>query len=181
MLGFVKVWAEEIRAAIMMNFSTSLLVAALAFPFITWGGCPNPPHHDLRVKTTSGTFTGFVDLKLPDVRQWLGIPFGAPPVGSKRFLPAEPAPYSGTHDAKEYKPICLQNGGPGGGIFWELVPEFQNTDEQQEDCLYLNIWAPQKPKREKEDDGPKHQTKKLPVIIWGKTITSRYDLCRRRS
>jgi carboxylesterase type B len=140
-----------------MNLSTAVLAAAMALPLMTVGTCPNPhpPYHDLRVKTTSGTFTGFIDPKLPKVRQWLGVPFGAPPVGEKRFLPAESAPYSGSKDAKAYKPICLQNGGPGAGIFWELVPEFQNTDEQDEDCLYLNIWAPEKPKKKgKGDRGP---------------------------
>lgn len=151
-----------------MDLTAILLTAALALPLAAAGTCPHPPRDDLRVKTTSGTFTGFIDSELPDVRQWLGVPFGTPPVGERRFMPAEPAQYSGEHDAKEYKPICLQNGGQpsgwGGGVFWDLVPEFQNTDEQDEDCLYLNIWAPKRQKKEKD---PKHHQKKLPVIIWG--------------
>lgn len=126
----------------------------------------NPHSRNLTVPTTSGTFTGFIDASVPNVEQWLGIPFGAPPVGGKRFMPAEPAPYGGHADAKSYKPICRQNGGPGGGIFWDLVPEFQNTDTQDEDCLYLNIWGPKKPK----GPGGKALAKKqkVPVIIWGK-------------
>lgn len=55
----------------------------------------------------------------------------------------------------------MQNGGPGAGVFWELVPEFQNTDPQSEDCLYLNIWGP----RNTIGRRPRHQ-KKVPVIIW---------------
>ncbi|KAK4150340.1 acetylcholinesterase [Chaetomidium leptoderma] len=109
----------------------------------------------LAVKTTSGTYTGLVNSTVPDVNQWLGIPYGQPPVGARRFMPPEKAPNYGTADAKAYKPICFQSSGSKTGVFWELVPEFQNTDPQSEDCLYLNIWGPRKPVQ-----------KKVPVIIW---------------
>ncbi|KAK3314881.1 Alpha/Beta hydrolase protein [Apodospora peruviana] len=115
----------------------------------------------LTVKTTSGTYTGFVNSTTPDVNQWLGIPFGQPPVGSLRFMPPLKALDYGKADAGAYKPICMQDSGNRTGAFWELVPEFQNTDAQSEDCLYLNIWAPRKPV---VDEGMKE--KKLPVIIW---------------
>ncbi|SPQ20686.1 6197845a-f86e-4205-9c99-9573ce3bcaac [Thermothielavioides terrestris] len=69
-------------------------------------------------------------------------------------MPPEKAPDHGDADAKAYKPICMQQSGNKTGVFWELIPEFQNTDPQSEDCLYLNIWAPRKPKE------------KLPVIVW---------------
>lgn len=110
------------------------------------------------VKTTSGTYTGLVNSTTPDVNQWLGIPYGRPPLGSRRFMPPSKAPNYGAADAKAYKPVCLQdNGRNKSGVYWELVPEFQNSGEQSEDCLYLNIWAPRKPKPAK---------KKVPVIIW---------------
>ncbi|KAH6649548.1 Alpha/Beta hydrolase protein [Chaetomium tenue] len=117
-------------------------------------GKPEPPDHGLTVKTTSGTYTGFVDSTGPDVNQWLGIPYGRPPVGDLRFMPPKRAPDYGRADAKDYKPICFQTGNRTGA-FWELMPEFQNTDPQSEDCLYLNIWGPRKPVE-----------KKVPVIIW---------------
>lgn len=88
----------------------------------------------LTVKTSTGTFTGFVNETAPDVNQWLGIPYGQAPVGNKRFMPPEPAEHGGDLDATEYKPICLQQSGDRTGIFWELVPEFQNQDPQSEDC-----------------------------------------------
>lgn len=141
----------------------STLLASLAF-----SGALATPHrgrgrrgHDLTARTKAGTFTGFVDPEVPDVRQWLGVPYGAPPVGNQRFLPPKPASHAGSIDTTEYKPICMQNGGPGAGVFWELVPEFQNTDPQSEDCLYLNIWGP----RNTIGRRPRHQ-KKVPVIIW---------------
>lgn len=40
----------------------------------------------------------------------------------------------GDLDATEFKPICFQQSGNRTGIFWELVPEFQNQDPQSEDC-----------------------------------------------
>jgi carboxylesterase type B len=61
-------------------------------------------------------------------------------------------------NATAYKPICMQDNGNKTGVFWDLVPEFQNTDPQSEDCLYLNVWAPRKPAVE--------SNKKLPVIVW---------------
>ncbi|KAK4142476.1 acetylcholinesterase [Dichotomopilus funicola] len=109
----------------------------------------------LTVKTTTGTYTGLVNDTTPDVGQWLGIQYGVAPVGERRFLPAEKAPDLGETDAKDYKPICIQQSGNKTDVFWGLIKEFQNADEQSEDCLYLNVWAPKKPKKEK-----------LPVIVW---------------
>jgi carboxylesterase type B len=111
----------------------------------------------LSVNTTSGTYTGFVNTSLPQVNQWLGIPYGAPPVNGLRFKAAEPAQNYGAQNATAYKPICIQNSDNSSGVFWTLVPEFQNTDPQAEDCLYLNIWAPR---------SPPVKRKKVPVIIW---------------
>jgi len=160
---------------------TSLLsVSVLADPGKDWANKGDAGHHlpgktwrhkgnALKARTHSGTFTGFIDPEVPDVNQWLGVPYGAPPTGDQRFLPPKPAAYAGDVDTTEYKPICMQNGlgtrplNDTGGVFWALVPEFQNQDPQSEDCLYLNIWGP----RKSIGNGrrPKHQ-KKVPVIIW---------------
>lgn len=123
--------------------------------------CPGG-YSDLTVHTSSGSFRGFINPKVADVNQWLGIPYGTPPVKNKRFMPPEPAKYSGVRDATAYKPICFQDSTVGQGVFWQLVPQFQNTDPQSEDCLYLNIWSPRKP-----IDSALAVTKNVPVIIWG--------------
>lgn len=130
---------------------------------------------DLKARTHSGSFTGFIDPEVPDVTQWLGIPYSAPPTGDQRFLPPKPAAHAGDISTTEYKPICMQAGGrpadlASGGVFWALVPEFQNQDPQSEDCLYLNIWGPRKSIG--KGRRPKHQ-KKVPVIIWSEYITVR--------
>ncbi|PVH94480.1 alpha/beta-hydrolase, partial [Periconia macrospinosa] len=119
----------------------------------------------LTVSTTSGIYTGFVSPSVPEVHQWLGIRYGLPPIGSKRFLPPEPATDSNVHHyARDYKPICFQQSGSHTGLFWELVPEFQNQDPQGEDCLFLNIWAPRR--QVGIGAGLKRKEEKLPVLIW---------------
>jgi carboxylesterase type B len=111
----------------------------------------------LVVNTTSGTYTGFVSASAPTVNQWLGIPFGASPVGPLRFKAAEKAPYHGARNATAYGNLCVQNSDTTSGVFWTLVPEFQNTEPQSEDCLFLNIWAPRSSAVKKQ---------KVPVLIW---------------
>jgi len=62
---------------------------------------------------------------------WKGIPYAGPPVGDRRWRPPEaPACAAGVRDATQFGSICLQldsNNQPTGG----------------EDCLTLNVWAPQ--------------------------------------
>jgi para-nitrobenzyl esterase len=52
---------------------------------------------DLIVKTNSGLIQGFENALS---RQWLGVPFAAPPVGNLRWAaPVPPQPWSGVQDA----------------------------------------------------------------------------------
>lgn len=87
---------------------------------------------------------------LRPVDQYLGVPYAAAPVGDKRFMPPEqPASWSGVKNATHFMPVCPQN-------IHNTVPEIMmpiwftyNLDtvatyiqDQSEDCLYLNIYAP---------------------------------------
>lgn len=144
-----------------MHFHHS--ISALVAISLAWAVDTSPMGDPgLTAHTSSGSFKGFIHPEVPDVNQWLGIPYGAPPVKDMRFMPPEPAKHSGTHDATSYKPICFQQTNVGQGVFWQLMPEFQNADPQSEDCLYLNIWGPRKPV-----DSALTTTEKVPVIIWG--------------
>lgn len=74
------------------------------------------------------------------VRIFRGVPFAEPPVGPLRFLPTKKVtPWKGVRDATQFSAEPMQH------------PLLQIP--QSEDCLYLNIWAP-------EDAGP------FPVFVW---------------
>lgn len=89
------------------------------------------------VHTPSGTLRG---EKAGGVRVFRGVPFAEPPVGPRRFLPPLPVhPWAGERDATRFGNAAMQPGDGG-------VPH-------SEDCLYLNVWAPEGP-------GP------FPVFVW---------------
>ncbi|CAH2316577.1 neuroligin-3 isoform X3 [Pelobates cultripes] len=106
---------------------------------------------------------------LGPVDQYLGVPYAASPVGEKRFLPPEPPPsWSGIRNATHFSPVCPQN-------IQNAVPDIMmpvwftsNLDtvtgylqEQNEDCLYLNIYVPT------EDDIRDTGAKPVMVYIHG--------------
>ncbi len=77
-------------------------------------------------------------------RQFLGIPYAAPPVGALRWRPPAPAiPWQGVLQANAFAPACAQLASIQGGA------------SDNEDCLYLNVWTP--------DPAP---AKPRPVMVW---------------
>jgi para-nitrobenzyl esterase len=70
---------------------------------------------------------------------WLGIPFAEPPVGELRWhAPQEPRPWRDEYRATQLPPPCAQLGSPFAGVV-DVEP---GTPTGQEDCLYLNVYAP---------------------------------------
>ncbi|RKF76923.1 Lipase 2 [Golovinomyces cichoracearum] len=64
------------------------------------------------------------------VKYWLGVRFAAAPVGNLRWrAPVDPAVDNSLQDASQFKPICI-----GTLKFGDAT--------QDEDCLFLNIFAP---------------------------------------
>lgn len=102
------------------------------------------------VDTRQGPIIGRID---PDteVRQFLGIPYALPPVGALRWAPPQPVPiWSEPYRAHRFGMPAPQNPS--------LMFQVQGPNGEQpesEDCLYLNIFAPEKPVSEK-----------LPVMLW---------------
>ena len=87
--------------------------------------------------TTEGEYVGFMDRY--GARAWLGIPFATPPVGELRWTgPKRPPQHEGVKEALAFGEMCIQYpnatlrtaSAKGEGVVGN------------EDCLYLNIWAP---------------------------------------
>ena len=112
----------------------------------------------LLVETQYGRLNGISE---DGVRAFRGVPFAAPPTGALRFrAPAAPQPWSGVRDASRSAPASWQinndNLAKVMGIAdtfkvrfpgVRLSPPFATSTYFQpsmsEDCLYLDIWAPE--------------------------------------
>lgn len=86
--------------------------------------------------------------RLENVEVFKGVPYASPPVGSLRFMPpVSSARWHGVRVADKFGPVCpqrlpkLTDKMPRGRLDYlrRLMPYLQN---QSEDCLYLNIYAP---------------------------------------
>lgn len=90
---------------------------------------------------------------LPPVEVYLGIPYASPPIGEGRFTPtSSPLPWDNIKKCDELPPVCPQplwndenNMEPGSvpedieEYYRSMTPLLKN---QNEDCLYLNIYTP---------------------------------------
>jgi para-nitrobenzyl esterase len=73
------------------------------------------------------------------MRVFKAIPFAAPPVGALRWKAPQPVlAWSGVRRADTYSPGCMIGNRPfsnPGSIL------YQDSEQQSEDCLYLNVWT----------------------------------------
>jgi len=103
---------------------------------------------------------------------WLGLPFAQPPVGALRWRAPQPlARWEGTREALAFGSACPQFASAIGG-----VPGERGSIVGNEDCLFLNVYAPAFAPSEVPAEG-----QRLPVMLWihggGNTIgsTNFYD------
>jgi para-nitrobenzyl esterase len=102
----------------------------------------------LVVTTASGDLHGVQENGVPVFR---GVPYAAPPVGTLRFMPPQPAPgWQGIRDAIADGPIAPQ----GRSRLAHVMGDFERP--QSEDCLTLNIWIP----------GNVAESSQCPVLVW---------------
>ncbi|MBN2112608.1 MAG: carboxylesterase/lipase family protein [Acidimicrobiia bacterium] len=88
---------------------------------------PTPPV----VPTGSGPVAGTV---ADGITVFRGIPYAAPPVEARRWLPPAPVePWAEVRDATDFAPACPQDPDPH---------EMADDTPTSEDCLYLNVWTP---------------------------------------
>ena len=98
----------------------------------------------LTVDCTYGSARGYRD---GSVFVWKGLPYAAPTAGDRRFRsPEPPEPWRGVRDCRNFGPVAPQSRN-------NPVP-IDLGQTIGEDCLSLNIWAP-------EQDGVPR-----PVMVW---------------
>lgn len=102
---------------------------------------------DTQVNLSSGSLVG-TSADSNNVVSFKGIPFAAPPIEAFRWKAPQPvAPWEGTKQATEFGPQCMQN------LIYDDM-KFRSSG-MSEDCLYLNVWAPNNT-----------QSKKHPVLLY---------------
>ena len=102
------------------------------------------------VQTDKGPVEGFVTH---GVAEFLGIPYAAPPVGNLRWRPpVAHASWQSPLKATAFGPACAQ--------IYELGA-FAGPANNNEDCLYINIFTPRVGKGERSAAHAK-----LPVMFW---------------
>lgn len=97
----------------------------------------------LQVKTAQGMLEG---TAAGSIRMFRGVPFAQPPVGDLRWkAPQPPQAWKGVRKADGFGPRAMQLPLFGDMNF--------RSDGMAEDCLYLNIWTPDK-------------ARNLPVLVY---------------
>jgi para-nitrobenzyl esterase len=120
---------------------TAVSLTALVLGLPAYAGNP------LVAKTDTGKVQGKMSAD-GQARDFLGIPFAAPPVGPLRWKPPQPAAkWHGVRQATSFGSRCMQQTHYDDMVF--------RDPGENEDCLTLNVWAP----------AQKSKTK-LPVMVW---------------
>lgn len=107
---------------------------------------------------SGGRIQGVHSDGTPDVLIFKGIPYAAPPVGELRWQ--APQPVSQWEDVRicdTFGPIAPQPGNKPGTFYGDEF-YWAGTPAENEDCLYLNVWAPAFTVGKPEA--------KLPVALW---------------
>lgn len=103
------------------------------------------------VKVEGGLVEGVIEN---GVEVFKGIPFAAPPVGNLRWKAPQPVqPWRGILMCDKFAKAPLQKDQARHPKGWKNIEEMNPATS--EDCLYLNIWTPEK-----------RGSEKLPVMIW---------------
>lgn len=127
-------------------------------------------HDQLTVSTTSGRVHGKIDEVLPNVRQFLGIPYAQPPTGDLRWAPPKALSQPNANvEATALPPSCPQFLGTGASLYNREVLQFNlqglnTTGATSEDCLTTSVWTPTKSKA--RHGWPSSRAELLPVLIF---------------
>jgi para-nitrobenzyl esterase len=136
-------------------FALSLTALVFAFACAT-PEAPAPTADPASLRTTAqGDVVGTVGTYGSHV--WRGIPHAKPPVGDLRWrAPQPPESWTGTREAIAAGNHCPQFASTFGG-----VPGTPGSIVGDEDCLFLNIYAPQL-----SPDAVPSGDARMPVLFW---------------
>ena len=117
---------------------------------------PPAPGTPTQARVAQGLLGGRED---GGVRRFFGVPFAQPPLGPLRWAPPQPPlTWPGRRDASRFADVCLQPPNP-------LDPSPDRRLRGDEDCLYLNIYAPVRSAAEGATQMAA-APRPLPVMVW---------------
>lgn len=136
---------------IMLNSNFLLWITALAIRFTLIDGQAQYPVVTTNYGKIRGLRTPLPNEILGPVEQYLGVPYASPPTGERRFQPPEPpSSWTGVRNTTQFAAVCPQYLDERS-LLNDMLPVWftANLDtvvtyvqDQNEDCLYLNIYVP---------------------------------------
>jgi cholinesterase len=113
------------------------------------------PHRPKVTLSGGSVITGVIEHEYSSIRQFLGVPYAQPPVGTLRWEAPRANRLPLSVNATTYGRTCTQFLGTTANLFTRDVLEFniRNDNTTGEDCLTLSVWTPQ-------------HAKNLPVIVF---------------
>ena len=129
------------------------IAAALTAAALVLGSAITPAAIPDPVNTDTGRLSG---VTLPSgVRAFLGIPFGAPPVGALRWKEPQPAAkWDGVRKAEQFGNVCVQPSQLQR-LPVNVSVDLPDSPKTSEDCLYLNVWT-----------SANRANERRPVMVW---------------
>ncbi|XP_050819551.1 neuroligin-4, X-linked isoform X2 [Gopherus flavomarginatus] len=153
---------------VMLNSNFLLWITALAIRFTLIDGQAQYPVVTTNYGKIRGLRTPLPNEILGPVEQYLGVPYASPPTGERRFQPPEPpSSWTGVRNATQFAAVCPQYLDERS-LLNDMLPIWftANLDtvvtyvqDQNEDCLYLNIYVP-------TEDDIHDQNNKKPVMVY---------------
>lgn len=135
----------------MVNSNVLLWITALAVKFTVIDSQAQYPVVSTNYGKIRGLRTPLPNEILGPVEQYLGVPYASPPTGERRFQPPEPpSSWTGVRNATQFAAVCPQHLDERS-LLHDMLPVWftANLDtlmtyvqDQNEDCLYLNIYVP---------------------------------------